>query len=51
VDIADGDIDWAAVRAALGEIGFTGWVSAEVSGGDTARLAAVLDQMKQALLG
>jgi hexulose-6-phosphate isomerase len=51
VDIADGDIDWAAVRAALRDIGFTGWVSAEVSGGDTARLATVLDQMKKALLG
>lgn len=51
VDITDGDIDWAAVRAALKEIGFTGWVSAEVSGGDTARLTTVLDQMKRALLG
>ncbi len=50
-DIADGDIDWASVRAALREIGFTGWVSAEVGGGDTARLKVVLDQMKQALLG
>jgi hexulose-6-phosphate isomerase len=51
VDIADSDIDWAAVRAALREIGFTGWVSAEVGGGDVARLRAVLDQMKRALLG
>jgi hexulose-6-phosphate isomerase len=51
VDITAGDIDWAAVRAALREIGFTGWVSAEVGGGDTARLKVVLDQMKQALLG
>lgn len=51
VDITDGDIDWAAVRAALKDIGFTGWVSAEVSGGDTARLTNVLDQMKRALLG
>jgi len=51
VDIADGDIDWAAVRGALHDIGFTGWVSAEVGGGDTARLEVVLDQMKQALLG
>jgi hexulose-6-phosphate isomerase len=51
VDIADGDIDWAAVRGALRDIGFTGWVSAEVGGGDTARLEVVLDQMKQALLG
>jgi hexulose-6-phosphate isomerase len=51
VDIADSDIDWASVRAALREIGFTGWVSAEVGGGDTARLRTVLDQMKRALLG
>lgn len=51
VDIADADIDWAAVRAALREIGFTGWVSAEVGGGDVARLRTVLDQMKRALVG
>ncbi len=51
VDIGDGDIDWAAVRAALREIGFTGWVSAEVEGGDVARLTTVLGQMKAALLG
>ena len=51
VDITAGDIDWASVRAALKEIGFTGWVSAEVGGGDTARLKTVLDQMKKALIG
>jgi hexulose-6-phosphate isomerase len=51
VDIADGDIDWAAVRGALADIGFTGWVSAEVGGGDVARLKTVLDQMKAALIG
>ena len=51
VEITGGDIDWASVRKALAEIGFTGWVSAEVGGGDTARLKVVLDQMKEALLG
>nr|MCS5617428.1 sugar phosphate isomerase/epimerase [Pirellulales bacterium] len=51
VEITAGDIDWAAVRAALAEIGFTGWVSAEVGGGDVARLRTVLAQMKEALLG
>ena len=51
VDITAGDIDWASVRAALREIGFTGWVSAVFGGGDTARLKTVLDQMQQALLG
>jgi L-ribulose-5-phosphate 3-epimerase len=51
VDITAGDIDWAAVRAALADIGFKGWVSAEVGGGDVARLKTVLDQMRTALLG
>ncbi len=51
VDITAGDIDWASVRAALRDISFTGWVSAEVGGGDVARLKTVLDQMQQALLG
>ena len=51
VDIADADIDWPAVREALAEIGFAGWVSAEVGGGDVGRLRDVLGQMKKALLG
>ena len=51
VDITAGDIDWKSVREALREIGFTGWVSAEVGGGDVKRLATVLAQMKDALLG
>lgn len=51
VDITAGDIDWLSVRAALRDIGFTGWVSAEVGGGDVARLKVVLEQMKTALLG
>ena len=50
VDITAGDIDWVAVRKALAEIRFTGWVSAEVGGGDVARLKNVLEQMKTALL-
>ena len=51
VDITAGDIDWRAVRAALAEVVFTGWVSAEVGGGDVARLKSVLAQMQAALLG
>lgn len=51
VDITAGDIDWKSVRAALRDVGFTGWVSAEVGGGDVNRLKTVLDQMKSALLG
>jgi L-ribulose-5-phosphate 3-epimerase len=51
VDITAGDIDWTSVRAALREIGFAGWVAAEVKGGDVARLRTVLEQMRTALLG
>ena len=51
VDITAGDIDWAAIREALRDIGFAGWVSAEVPGGDVGRLRDVLGQMKKALLG
>ncbi len=51
VDITAGDIDWAPIRGALRDIGFTGWVSAEVPGGDVGRLRDVLGQMKNALLG
>ncbi len=51
VNITAGDIDWASVRAAIKEIGFTGWVSAEVGGGDVQRLKTVLAEMKEALLG
>lgn len=43
--IGEGDVDWAAVRGALDEIGFTGWATAEVGGGDEARLADIKASM------
>jgi len=39
------------VREALAEIGFAGWATAEVGGGDVARLTTVRKQMEQALYG
>jgi hexulose-6-phosphate isomerase len=53
VDIvsADDDVPWGEVRQALAEIGFSGWATAEVGGGDVARLTTVRKQMEQALLG
>lgn len=47
--ITEGDIDWSSVREALREIGFTGWVAAEVSGGGPERLAEVSRHMEEAL--
>ena len=38
-NIGEGDIDWIEVRKAFGEIGYNGYVTTEVSGGDAAYLA------------
>ena len=42
------EIPWADVRRALDEIGFTGWATAEVGGGDLQRLTLVRQQMQKA---
>ena len=42
------DLPWADVRKALDEIGFAGWVTAEVGGGDVKRLTLVRQQMQKA---
>jgi L-ribulose-5-phosphate 3-epimerase len=46
-EIGDGEdgCDWPAVLAALKEIGFSGWATAEVRGGDRDRLADVSQRM------
>ncbi len=51
VDITseDDDLPWAEVRQALADIGFTGWATAEVGGGDVKRLTTVREQMQKAL--
>jgi hexulose-6-phosphate isomerase len=43
--IGEGDCDWPAVMAALDEIGFQGWATAEVGGGDRERLADIAGRM------
>jgi hexulose-6-phosphate isomerase len=48
-DLFDGNIDWAKVRAEIERINFTGWATAEVSGGDQARLRQVVERMDRAL--
>ncbi|TWT89561.1 sugar phosphate isomerase/epimerase family protein [Neorhodopirellula pilleata] len=48
-DITEGDIDWPSVKTALAKIGFTGWLAAEVGGGDLERLTKVAQQMDAAL--
>lgn len=45
--IGEGDVPWEDVRAALGEIGFTGWATAEVGGGDRERLREIRENMRR----
>ncbi len=47
--ITEGDIDWPTVKQALREIRFTGWLAAEVGGGDAERLREVSQNMDKAL--
>lgn len=49
--IGDGDVDWADVRAALKEIRYTGWATAEVAGGDRKRMQDVSERMDKYVLG
>ena len=49
VELGDGDIDWAAVRAELLKIGYEGWATAEVPGGDRKRLADIAARMDRVL--
>lgn len=47
--ITEGDIDWPSVETALRDIKFSGWLAAEVGGGDLNRLKEVRDHMEEAL--
>ncbi|MEM1068310.1 MAG: sugar phosphate isomerase/epimerase family protein [Planctomycetota bacterium] len=47
--ITEGDIDWPSVEKALRDIKFTGWVAAEVGGGDLERLKEVALHLEEAL--
>lgn len=44
-ELGDGDVNWSAVNKALKEIGYHGWGSAEVNGGDRVRLKEVKERM------
>jgi hexulose-6-phosphate isomerase len=45
VPLLEGDCDWPAVMKALDDIGFQGWMTAEIGGGDRAWLVDVADRM------
>jgi hexulose-6-phosphate isomerase len=47
--IGQGDIEWAKVCAQLRAVGFKSWATAEVRGGDLARLTDIAQQMDKVL--
>ena len=47
VEIGEDDCDWPTVTAALRKVGYEGWLSAEVGGGDRARLADILARLRK----
>lgn len=49
--IGEGDVDWTAVRSSLLDINYSGWATAEVKGGNEARCAEVLANMRTHVLG
>jgi hexulose-6-phosphate isomerase len=49
VAIGEGDEDWPEVLKALGEIGYDGWATSEVSGGGEKELRDVADRMNKVL--
>ncbi len=51
VNLGDGDIDWAAVRKAFADVGYTGWATTELEGGDEAYLRDVAKRVDKLVLG
>lgn len=45
VELLEGDCDWPAVMAALREVGYQGWGTAEIPGGGPERLKQIADLM------
>jgi hexulose-6-phosphate isomerase len=50
-NLGEGDVDWPEVRKALGEVGYDGWVTTEIEGGDAAYLKDVVGRFDRFLAG
>jgi hexulose-6-phosphate isomerase len=51
VNLGDGDVDWAAVRQAFADIGYSGSAVTELAGGDEAYLRDVVKRFDRLVLG
>jgi L-ribulose-5-phosphate 3-epimerase len=50
-NLGEGAIDWPEVRKAFGEVGYSGWVTAELEGGDAAYLKDVAGRIDRFIAG
>jgi L-ribulose-5-phosphate 3-epimerase len=51
VNLGEGDIDWPAVRKAFADVGYTGYATTELEGGDEAYLRDVGKRVDRLVLG
>jgi len=51
VNLGDGDIDWAAVRKAFADVGYTGYATTELEAGNEAYLRDLSQRIDRLLLG
>jgi len=49
--LGEGDIDWVEVRKAFSDVGYDGWVTTEITGGDAAYLKGVVARLDRFLAG
>ncbi len=50
-NLGEGDIDWVEVRKAFSDVGYDGWMTTEISGGDVAYLKDVVGRLDRFLAG
>jgi L-ribulose-5-phosphate 3-epimerase len=50
-NLGEGDVDWPEVRKAFAEVGYSGWVEAELEGGDAAYLKDVAARIDRFIAG
>jgi L-ribulose-5-phosphate 3-epimerase len=50
-NLGEGDIDWPEVRKALADVGYEGWATVEIQGGDAAYLKDVAARFDRFLAG
>jgi len=50
-NIGEGDIDWVEVRKAFSDVGYDGWMTTEIEGGDAAYLKDVVARFDRFLAG